>query len=85
MNAHNDASRVSQLIERREFARALSVLRDAMARTPRDPSLVELAAKLAETARSAAISAAYNKATDGSRLAAEMEKIEREARDYLLP
>lgn len=85
MNAHDDALRISHLIERQELARALSVLRDAMARTPRDPSLLELAAKLADRARSAAIDAAYNKATDGSRHATELVRIEREAQEYLLP
>jgi hypothetical protein len=85
MDTHDDASRISHLIEKQELAKALSVLRDAMARTPRDLSLLELAAKLADRARSAAIGAAYNKATDGSRHATELVRIEREAREYLLP
>jgi len=56
-----------------------------MARTPGDLSLLEVAAKLADTAKSAAIGAAYSKATDGSRHATELVRIEREAREYLLP
>jgi hypothetical protein len=85
MNIQDDASRISHLIEKQELAKALWILRDAMARSPGDLRLLELASNLADTAKSAAIGAACNKATDGSRHATELARIEREARQYLLP
>ena len=85
MNAESDAARVAALIDRAEFSKALHVLRDAFARSPRHPTLLKVAAKLAGAAESAAIGLASNRATDGSRRAKETEAVAREAKEYLEP
>jgi hypothetical protein len=85
MSTEDEASRIAGLINTAQFAKALWALRDALARTPRSPSLLDLAATLARAAQSRAMDLAYNKATDGSRKAQELESIAREAKEYLTP
>jgi hypothetical protein len=83
MSIETDASGIESLIEAAQLSKALWLLRDALARSPRDQSLLTLAAKLAAAAESKAMDLACNKATDGSRQAQEMEAIARQAREYL--
>ena len=85
MSTQDEASRIAGLIGNAQFSKALWVLRVALARTPRSPPLLELAAMLARTAQSKAMDLGYNKATDGSRKAQELESIAREAKAYLTP
>jgi hypothetical protein len=81
--AENEAHRIAALVDSGEFAKALYVLRDALARAPRHPKLLAVAEKLAEAAESKARVYGSNKATEYSRKAQEVAVIAHEARDYL--
>jgi hypothetical protein len=83
MSSEEDASKIAALIRSAQLSKALWVLRDALARSPDDPSLLRLADSLATTARSKAMDLSYNRANDGSRKAQELEAIARDAREYL--
>jgi hypothetical protein len=85
MSAEADARRIEGLIDNAQFAKALWLLRDAFARSPRDVTLLRLAAKLAQAAQSKAGELESSKATEHSRHAEEVAAIAREASDYLMP
>jgi hypothetical protein len=82
MNVEADSSRIASLIESSQLSEALWVIRDALARSPGDRSLLKLAAKLAAVAESRAMDLSYNKATDGSHKAGELEEIAKHAKEY---
>jgi hypothetical protein len=85
MSTKNETSRIEALINGAEFSKALYVLRDALARNPRNESLMKLAADLANAAENKAMILGCNKATEGSRQLQEIESIAAQAREYLTP
>lgn len=85
MSAEDETSRIEALIASGQLSKALWALRDALARSPRNPSLLRVASGLAAAAEIKATDLACCKATDGSRKALEIGAIAREAREYLEP
>jgi hypothetical protein len=84
-DVETEASRIRTLIESAQFAKALWVLRDSLARNSRNQALLALAGDLAAAAGSKAISLGASKATECSRETREIEAIARQAREYLDP